>query len=518
MLDLNNINSWAFKEANLLLKKINNQTPKKGYVLFETGYGPSGLPHIGTFGEIVRTSMVRKAFQYISDIPTKLFCMSDDMDGLRKVPDNIPNKENYYQYIDLPLTNIPDPFGKNQNYGDYMNSKLIEFLDHFNFDYEFISATKCYKSGKFNDYLTKVLEKYDNIIDILIPTLGKERRESYSHFLPICEKTGKVLQAKVINKNIESKTITYLDNTGHKVETSILNGKCKLQWKPDFAMRWAALDVDYEIYGKDIQANAEIYDKICTVLGKSPPQQMSYELFLDENGQKISKSKGNGLSIDDWLKYGNQESLKLFMYQSPKKAKKLYFSIIPKTFDEYLNHLSKFNQLTDEKEKISNPIFYIHTDKIPNINLDKITFSLLLNLVNACNTDNKDVLWGYIKDFIDHDNINKETHEYIDSMLGYAINYFQDFIKPKKKYKIPNEQEIKLLKLLLENLKTVNNTAEDIQNTVYKISKDNNIPLKEWFQSLYEILLGTKEGPRIGTFIKLYGVKKIEKLIYEKIC
>ena len=515
MPDYDNINSWAFKEAKLILDRINNSMPHKGYVLFETGYGPSGLPHIGTFGEVVRTNMVRKAFEYLSDIPTKLFCISDDMDALRKVPDNIPNKEKYSQYIGLPLTVIPDPFEKCESYGDYMNSKLIEFLDQFNFEYEFISATKCYKSGKFNDYLIKVLEKYDDIIKIMLPTLGKDRQETYSPFLPICKKTGKVLQVKIIDKDVKSNTITYIDEDGDTVTVSILDGNCKLQWKPDFAMRWAALDVDYEIYGKDIQANAEIYNKICKVLGKNPPHQMSYELFLDESGQKISKSKGNGLSIYEWLKYGNEESLKLFMYQSPKKAKKLHYDIIPKTFDEYLLYLEKFNNETDINKRLSNPIFYIHGSEVPNINLGKINFSLLLNLVNACNTDNKDVLWGYIKNL--NEDIDNSTHDYINSMIGYAINYFQDFIKPKKRYKVPNDAEVKLLELLLEAFKTVNDDAEDIQNAVYRISKENDIPLKQWFQLLYEILLGTKEGPRIGTFIKLYGLKEMKKLIVEKI-
>ena len=305
------IKSWAFKEAELLLKAVNNSCPDKGYVLFETGYGPSGLPHIGTFGEVVRTDMVRKAFEHICDIPTKLFCVSDDMDGLRRVPDNIPNKQYYTQYIDLPLTSIPDPFGKKRSYGDYMNSKLIEFLDKFKFDYNFISATECYKSGLFNQYLIRVLEKYDDILNILLPTLGKERKENYSPFLPICPKTGRVLQVRVIERNIKSKTIVYIDVNGAKMEVSILDGGCKLQWKPDFAMRWVAFDVNYEIYGKDIQANSRIYNSISKILGKTPPQQMFYELFLDENGEKISKSKGNGLSIDSWLKYGNEESLKL---------------------------------------------------------------------------------------------------------------------------------------------------------------------------------------------------------------
>jgi lysyl-tRNA synthetase class 1 len=514
LLEFDKVHSWAFKEAVLILKKINNKVPKKGYVLFETGYGPSGFPHIGTFGEMVRTSMIRKAFEYISDIPTKLFCISDDMDGLRKIPDSIHNKERYLQYLGLPLSKVPDPFGICESYGEYMNSKLKEFLDSFVFEYEFVSATECYKSGRFNDYLIMLLENYDKILEIMLPTLGEERRATYSPFLPVCNDTGKVLQAKVIAIHLESRQITYINEDGKDVTTSILDGNCKLQWKPDFAMRWAAFDVDYELYGKDIQASADIYDKICRVLGKVPPQQMSYELFLDEGGQKISKSKGNGITIDEWLKYGGQESLKLFMYQSPKKAKKLYYDVIPKTFDEYLQYLNSYNKETDKYKKLSSPIFYIHGEKDVPINLEKINFSLLLNLVNACNTDNKDVLCKYVNNA--NPNLGKAERDYIDSMLVHAINYYQDFVKPKKKYKEPSPEEIKLLQHLLEVLDNVEDEAEQIQNAVYKISKDHGVPLKQWFQSLYEILLGTTEGPRFGTFIKFYGIKETRKLILEK--
>ena len=515
MLKLSQVDSWAFREAMLILKKINSIVPAKGYVLFETGYGPSGLPHIGTFGEVARTNMVRKAFEYISDIPTKLFCFSDDMDGFRKIPDNLSDKEKYEQYLDLPLTQVPSPFSQDESYGEYMNSRLREFLDSFSFEYEFVSATQCYKSGRFNEYLTKILEKYDEILDIMLPTLGKDRRETYSPFLPICKETGKVLQAKVIERDLKNRQIIYLDKNSKAITTSILNGNCKLQWKPDFAMRWAAFDVDYEIYGKDIQANADIYDKICRVLGNSPPQQMSYELFLDESGQKISKSKGNGLTIDEWLKYGSQESLQLFMYQSPKKAKKLYYDVIPKVFDEYLQYLNSYNKESEQYKKLSNPIFYIHKKDIPTLSLGTISFTLLLNLVNACNTDSKEVIWGYIKN--SNPGLTESEHDYIGSMLRYAINYYQDFIKPKKKYKIPTQEETALLYHLFEVLNTVEDDSEKIQNAIYKIGKENNIPLKQWFQSLYQILLGTTEGPRIGTFVKFYGISETQQLILEKI-
>ena len=515
MLDYSNIHSWAFKEAQSILDRINHSVPQKGYVLFETGYGPSGLPHIGTFGEVVRTTMVMKAFKYLSDIPIKLFCFSDDMDALRKVPDNIIDKEKYYQYIGLPLTSVPDPFGMYQSYGEYMNVQLIKFLDNFNFKYEFLSATQCYRSGQFNDYLIKVLENYDAIMEIMIPTLGKDRQKTYSPFLPICQNTGRVQQVKIIDKDIKSHRIVYNNEDGKAISISILDGNCKLQWKADFAMRWAAFNVDYEIYGKDIQANAKIYNKICILLGQKYPHQMSYELFLDENGQKISKSKGNGLSIDSWLKYSNQESLKLLMYQSPQKAKKISYEMIPKIFDEHLLYLDRYNQETDINSKLSNPIFFIYNCEVPVIHLGNINFSLLLNLINACNTDNKDILWGYIKNF--NQCIDSSTYDYIDLMLGYAINYFHDFVKLKKHYKIPNQKEIESLSHLLHSLNKVSNNAEDIQNAVYKVSKDHSIPLKQWFKLLYEVLLGTTVGPRIGTFIQLYGLNEIKILIAKKI-
>jgi lysyl-tRNA synthetase class 1 len=511
-MDWQKINSWAFKEAFALYAAIGKKTPEKGYVLFETGYGPSGLPHIGTFGEVVRTLMVRLAFQEICDIKTKLFCVSDDMDGLRKIPDNIPNGDQYQQYLDMPLTNIPDPFGEFDSYGHYMNAQLRKFLDKFGFDYEFISATEYYKTGRFNKHLQLVLEKYDKIMQVILPTLGPERRETYSPFLPVCTQTGKVLQAKVVSLDEANSEITYVDAEGKKVKTSILNGACKLQWKADFAMRWAALDVDYEIYGKDIKANAYLYDKICAIIGKTPPQQMNYELFLDENGQKISKSKGNGLTIDEWLRYGHPDSLKLFMYQSPKKAKKLSFDVIPKTFDEYLQHLAKYN--IDSEDKYSNPAFFIHQGKgLPN--LGKITYSLILNLINALNSDDSKVLWGYIE--AAQPNLDDNTKDFIDHMLEYAGNYYRDFVVPKKKYKTPEADEVDMLNLIVNELTTVGNSAEEIQAVLYKIARESGRPIRECFKSLYQILLGTEDGPRMGSFISFYGIDKTIDLIKSKL-
>ncbi len=541
--------AWPFIEAKALLTKLNGKLPAKGFVLFETGYGPSGLPHIGTFGEVVRTTMVRNAFEKISGMPTKLFCVSDDMDGMRKIPDTIPNPEEYKKYLDLPLSNIPDPFDTHESFGHHMNARLRSFLDTFAFDYEFKSATECYKSGVFNEMLLSVLKNYDEIMAIMLPTLGDERQKTYSPFLPICKRTGKVLQVPIVSKNLVNSTISYLDDkTNEIVETSVINGHCKLQWKPDFGMRWAAFDVDFEMYGKDHLVNGKIYSAICKVLHGTAPQQMFYELFLDQNGQKISKSKGNGLTIDEWLRYAPQESLTLFMYLTPQKAKKLYFEMIPKCVDEYITHIQNFHKEVDESKKTVNPAYHIHNGNPPQITT-QISYSLLLNLVSACNTENENVIWQYIDNFYgknhkqNHDNKeytdnldSKEKQDHVQNSIYFlknivrgAMAYYHDFIKPHKKYRLPNEQErnaIQDLKVTLIELQASNNStsidyiknnsiisSEIIQNKVYEIGTKYNIELRNWFSALYEILLGSTSGPRFGSFIALYGIDNTVQLI-----
>lgn len=508
-------NAWPFVQAREILKRIGNKTPKKGYVLFETGYGPSGLPHIGTFGEVVRTTMVRKAFELISDIPTRLFCVSDDMDGMRKIPDTIPNKEEYVKYMDLPLTSIPDPFGTHESFGHNMNSRLRAFLDKYHFEYEFISATECYKTGKFNDALNKALEKYDEIMEIMIPTLGEERQQTYSPFLPVDPDTGRVLQVPMINVDKVNHTITFKTPSGREVTTKVTDGACKLQWKPDFGVRWAALDVDFEMYGKDHLINGPIYSKICSVVGGNPPQQMFYELFLDEEGKKISKSKGNGLTIDEWLRYGTEESLAYYMYLSPQKAKKLYFDVIPKSVDEHISFWKAYDSQEPEKQ-VDNPLFHTNFGHPPKVE-PLISYSLLLNLVSACNSEDKNVIWGYIKKVMPE--ANEATAKYLITLVERAINYYHDFIKPNKKFRDPSDVEKAALADLVKVLKEIPETAtaEEIQNQVYAIGKNHNIELKDWFSGLYEILLGATQGPRFGSFVALYGIKSTIELIEQKL-
>lgn len=517
--------NWAFKEAHTVLESINNKTPEKGYVLFESGYGPSGLPHIGTFGEVVRTTMVMKAFHIISNIPTKLFCFSDDMDGMRKIPDTIPNKEDYYQYMGRSLTDIPDPFKTHESFGHHMNNRLQEFLNTFGFKYEFISSTECYKSGKFNSTLLKALECYDQIMDVMLPTLGEERQKTYSLFLPVSPRTREVLQVPIVSHNVKKGTVSYIDpETQELTEVPVTDGHCKLQWKVDFAMRWKAFDVNFEMYGKDHLANGHIYSKLCTILGGKPPVQMFYELFLDLEGQKISKSKGNGFTIEEWLKYAPQESLSLFMYTSPQKAKKLGFEIVPRFVDDYVTFLDKYHKAETEIEKLKNPVTLIHgPNNVPKIDID-FSYSLLLNLVNACNSNNPNIIWGYLIKFTDNPDITKS--EFAQKMVNGAINYYFDYIEPNKKYRQPTNVEREMIEELAKELeqlykaKTASGdevSAEEIQSIAYEIAKKRDFDMRTWFQTLYEVLLGASQGPRFGSFVALYGMNETLNLIKTKL-
>ena len=514
---IDNLKSWPFIEAKNLLKKINNKIPVKGYILFETGYGPSGLPHIGTFGEVCRTLMVKRAFNYIApEIPTKLICFSDDMDALRKIPENIPNAELFVDYIGKSLTDIPDPYKEFSSYGEQMNNRLKRFLDSFSFEYDFYSSTECYKNGIFNEALKKIALNIDKISDLILPTLRDERRKSYNPFMPICPVSGKVLEEGVISVNSSNFTINFKDINGEERTTSILDGNCKLQWKVDFGMRWHALDVNYEMFGKDIIPSAELAVKICKIIGNKTPSNFHYELFLDATGQKISKSKGNGISLDEWLKYAPAESLSYYMYQKPKTAKRLYFDIIPKSTDEYIKFMQNYKDLEDDK-KLESPIYHIHNDKYKFHDIGVISFSLLLNLASACNPDNSDILWGFISKY--DNNLNKENSEFLDLLVGYAINYYNDFIKPNKSFRKANDDELKAINALRAKLLELRDEKDPVilQNITYQIGNDFNFELRLWFQALYQILLGQDSGPRFGSFISLFGVSNMINLIDEKL-
>ncbi len=510
--------AWPFEQARAILKR-RTQMAKAGRggtgpVVFETGYGPSGLPHIGTFGEVVRTTMVRQAFIALTngEIATRLICVSDDMDGMRKVPPTVPNPESLEPYLQKPLTQVPDPFGTHASYGHHMNARLMAFLDQFGFEYEFFSATELYQNGTYDPMLNKVLENYQKIMDVMLPTLGPERRATYSPFLPISPATGRVLYVPMREIDREAGTISFEDEDGTQVSLAVSGRNMKLQWKPDFGMRWAALGVDFEMFGKDHQDNAPIYSKICSILGQRPPQQYVYELFLDENGEKISKSKGNGIAVEDWLKYAPPESLSLFQFQKPRTAKKLYFDVIPKAVEEYLAFLAQFPDQSADK-RLENPVWHIHNGAPPQADVP-VSFALLLNLVSAANAETRPQLWGFISRYAPE--ASPETHPLLDRLAGYAIAYYEDFIKPRKVYRAPTVKERAALADLADHLLAYQGeiSPEALQTLTFTLGKAHEFEnLRDWFRALYEVLFGQSQGPRFGGFIALYGVKETADLI-----
>jgi len=514
--NLEKTSAWPFVEAKKMLRERKAFLEKKGKITLQTGYGPSGLPHIGTFGEVARTSMMVNALNQLTDLPTEIITFSDDMDGLRKIPENVPQKELLENNLHKPLTQVPDPFNKFDSFGEHNNEMLKTFLDSFNFKYNFKSSTFLYKSGFFNSSLQVIMENYEGIMNIILPTLGKERQKTYSPFLPICPETGQVLEIPV-KKIIQEKSKIIFDNGGKELETSILDGNCKLQWKVDWAMRWYALDVDFEMYGKDLIESAILSTKIIKLLGKINPSGFAYELFLDEKGEKISKSKGNGITIDQWLEYASPESLSLYMYQNPKRAKKLFKEIVPKAVDEYLEYIEKAKN-QNELQLLMNPVWHVHNSEVPKENMI-MTFSMLLNLVETSNADNKELLWKFVKKY--KINILEKDYPIFDKLVGYAIKYFNDVIKLQKKYKKPNNTEKLALEALVKTLDGCNDkmTPEEIQTKIYSIGKENGYSenLRDWFKLIYEVVFGDENGPRMGFFISFFGVKETKDLILNKI-
>ncbi len=514
--NLDKTNAWPFVEAKKILRDRKKVIEKKNKIILQTGYGPSGLPHIGTFGEVARTTMVVNALDHLIDIPKEIITFSDDMDGLRKVPDNVPDKNLLSKNLHKPLTNIPDPFKKYNSFGEHNNEMLKNFLDKFEFKYTFKSSTALYKSGFFNSTLQKILENYQGIMDIILPTLGKERQKTYCPFLPICPDTGIVLEIPVL-EILKSKSRIVFDNSGKKLEVSILDGNCKLQWKVDWAMRWYALDVDFEMYGKDLIESAILSSKIIRLLGKENPSGFAYELFLDEKGEKISKSKGNGITIEKWLDYASPESLSLFMYQNPKRAKKLYKEIVPKAVDEYLDFIEK-SKSQNELQLLLNPVWHVHNGQIPK-EKSIMTFSMLLNLVEASNAETKELLWKFVKKY--KKDIIENEFPIFDNLMGFAIKYFNEVIKLQKKYKKPNESEKKALQALILTLDKCNDEMlpEEIQSLIYSTGKENGYDekLREWFKLIYEVVFGDQNGPRMGFFISFFGVAETKQLIKSKL-
>ena len=520
-------NAWPFEQAKAIVARLKKKP--KDEVLFATGYGPSGLPHIGTFGEVARTTMVRHAFRVLTEdkIRTRLIAFSDDMDGLRKVPDNVPNKEMLSEHLGKPLTRVPDPFGTHPSFGAHNNARLRAFLDAFGFDYEFASSTDYYTSGRFDAALMRVLERIEEVMAVMLPSLREERAASYSPFLPICPRTGVVLYVPIVAHDVKTGTICYDDpETKERVTLPVTGGHCKLQWKPDWAMRWFALGIDYEMAGKDLIDSVKLSGEICRALGANPPEGFNYELFLDDKGQKISKSKGNGLTIDEWLRYASPESLSLFMYRDPKAAKRLYFDVIPRHVDEYQQYLEAY-QRQDDKQKLANPVWHIHSGHPPKPDMP-IAFAMLLTLVSSSNAENAETLWGFIGRY--RPGVTPQTHPHLDALVGYAIHYYRDFVLPTKKFREPTEVERAALTDLRDALSQLSAqaSAEEIQDVVYEIGRrepflDRSGKVKtkdgkpgvslEWFNMLYQVLLGQEKGPRFGSFAAVYGLQNTVEMI-----
>ena len=529
--------AWPFEEARKLVSRL--ERTGKNEALFETGYGPSGLPHIGTFGEVARTSMVRHAFRVLTGdkVKTHLIAFSDDMDGLRKLPDNVPNREFIAPHLGKPLSEVPDPFGTHASFGAHNNARLRAFLDAFGFDYEFLSATECYRSGRFDATLLAVLERYDAVMAIMLPSLREERQQTYSPFLPLHPATGEVMQVPIDEVRPDAGTIVWRDpETDERFETPVTGGRAKLQWKPDWAMRWVELGVDYEMAGKDLIDSVKLSGEIARAIGGEPPESFNYELFLDEKGRKISKSLGNGLTIDDWLAYGTPESLSLFMYNRPREAKRLFFDVIPRHVDDYLAFLERFPG-QDAKTRLGNPVWHIHagappapelvTSGAPAGKAASLSFSMLMNLVAVANSEDAGVLWGFIRRYAP--GVSPATHPRLDRLVGHAVRYYRDFVRPAKRYRLPNEAERAALSELAEALRSHEGStdAEALQAVVYEVGRrhfpDTSGKSKSpdgrpgvaqtWFATIYQILLGEERGPRFGSFVALYGVAETRALI-----
>lgn len=524
--------AWPFEEARRLLERVRKLPARPAEILFETGYGPSGLPHIGTFGEVARTGMVRRAFHLLSEgaFPTRLLCFSDDMDGLRKVPDNVPNREMVAEHLGKPLTEVPDPFGTHASFGDHNNARLGAFLDHFGFDYEFASATQYYRSGRFDETLLKMLRAYDEVMAIMLPSLREERQASYSPFLPISPVNGQVLQVPLEKRDPDAGTIVFRDPANDRLtELPVTGGHVKCQWKADWALRWTALEVDYEMNGKDLIDSVRLSSRICQALGGRPPEGFSYELFLDENGQKISKSRGNGLTIDEWLRYASPESLSLFMFQKPKAAKKLSFDVIPRTADDYYAFVSAYHRdFEDTRRRVSNPVWHIHEGDVPEADVP-ISFAMLLNLAAASNAHSAEVLWGFIARHLP--DMTAQAQPELDQLVGYAVRYYEDFVEPTKSFRPPDDLERTALAALDDALSQLEEPAlsdpQAIQAAVYEVgrsferyqdtqkrSPDGRPGVSlTWFAALYQVLLGLPKGPRFGSFVAIYGVPETRSLI-----
>ena len=517
------LQSWPYREARNVLDRLNEKGKTEGPVIFETGFAPSGLPHIGTFSEVARTSWVRRAFEQLSDLPTRLIAFSDNMDGLKKVPQNVPNSNMLEDYVGHPLCEIPDPFGEEESFSAYMNARFCEFLDSFGFDYEMVTSSECYRAGQFNDGLLRILKYHDRVRSVITPTLREDKQEDWSPFFPVCEGCGKINNTRVTGVYPDDGTVSYVCDQsfrgaapcGHFGTIPVTDGHVKVGWKVDWALRWMDLDVDYEMYGKDLIESARISSALTRALQKTPPAGMSYEMFLDEDGSKISKSDGSGLSIDDWLEYGPLESLSYFIFQRPEKARKLSVNIVPQTIDRYLRERTKFGGVETQKSPLDSAIFFVDADKVDSgqrCGYDcEVAFSTLLNFVGVLNTDDRGVIWDYLRD---HDETVEDNPELVGNLIKCALRYYCDHMESTKDFHLPDDEVMPAVDQFCEFLRHYDgNDAEEIQTAAYDAGNDNDVPLGDWFRAMYQLMLGQEQGPRLGTFVQLYGVDETLELI-----
>ena len=511
---LNDAKAWPFQEARSLIKRLARieKDGAKDTVTFQTGYGPSGLPHIGTFGEVARTTMVRRAFEALTGRTTQLVCFSDDMDGMRKVPPTVPDPSALEPYLEVPLSRVPDPWGTHDSFAAHNNARLRDFLDRFGFDYRFVSATAAYEAGRMDPAMMAVLKHYDEVLDIILPSLGEARRATYSPILPISPSTGRVLYVPLLERDAESGTIVFEDEDGSRVETDVRGGAAKLQWKADWAGRWYALGVDYEMSGEDLTEAARLSQRIVRALGAEPPAGFHYQLFLDEEGRKISKTKGNGLSVEEWLRYAEPETLALFNFQSPKKAKKLYWGVIPKTADELRSHTEKF-AAQDGAKALDNPAWHVFGGAVPTA-IPAVPFTLLLNIVDAGGIGDEDVLRGMVRKY--RPEASDAEFAATEPLIGHAIRYYRDFVAPKKDYRAPTDQERAALARMADAYAAMEDGLDEdaYQTAAFDAAKAEGMTdLRGWFRSIYEVVFGSSEGPRMGPFVRLYGAADTAALI-----
>jgi lysyl-tRNA synthetase class 1 len=526
---INQLKLWPWREAARLQKGLRGKEAPAA-VIFETGYGPSGLPHIGTFAEVARTTWVRQAFAQLDDTPTALFAFSDNVDGLRQIPTNLPNREMLVEHLGKPLCDIPDPFGQQESFSGYMNHKLREFLDRFGFEYSFKASHEHYRGGAFNDGLLRVLERYEKVRGIILPTLSPENREAWSPFMPVCPNCGKLNTTRVVATHPERGELSFVCDQGEveRVEKDgiwtwrgcqpcgfeatapVTDGHAKVGWKVDWALRWFTFGVHYEMYGKDLIDSAELSGKICRALGGTPPEGMFYEMFLDREGAKISKSKGNGLTIDEWLTYGPLESLAMFIAKRPEQASRLYFGTIPQHVDEYLQHLTAFPTLSAEK-RYNSPIWFLRHREVVGASqspgyVARMNYGTLLNLVSALNTEDREVVWDYVRRY---DPAAEQERALMDELIDLALVYYRDEVLPHKVIRQPPAQMRPAVDDFLAWLEGyAGREGGEIQDAAYEVCNRHEVDKKAFFQTMYELLLGDPQGPRLGNFVQLYGVQE----------